>query len=250
MHHEFLFQAGKYSIVMCSDCGQVRTETPRGVVRKQVYRAADTMVYVEKEQMFRTLFADVVAFIRRFKTSGTLIDIGAGVGFLVDEAKKAGFEAVGFEPSIEMVRAAKKEFGIELIPKRFNKAKSGVDIVVINHVLEHLPNPRGMIQDIRSVLAQGGLLVVGVPNFGSFLTGWKKARWQSLIPDQHRWHFTVQTLDRLVLPFGFERIGMRQDNHDRSMHYAWKRPLYWLLDTIAIISERGEAMLVAYQRTK
>lgn len=245
---KFLFHAGKYSIVACLACGQVRTETPKGTSRKQVYEAEDVAIYVEKEQMFRQLFAGVVSFIRQFRKSGTLIDIGAGVGLFVDEARKAGFDAVGFEPSREMVKAAKREFGIALIHSKFYHAKTGFDIIVINHVLEHVPNPMSMIQDIRSALVQDGLLIIGVPNFGSFLAGWKKSRWQSLIPDQHRWHFTIQSLDRLVVPLGFMRIGMRQENHDRSMHYWWKRPLYWLLDTVAIMTGRGEAMLAAYQK--
>ncbi|MEK7119222.1 MAG: class I SAM-dependent methyltransferase [Patescibacteria group bacterium] len=256
-----LFQAGKYPIVACLVCGQVRTVTPKGISRKQVYQAEDVTIYIEKEQIFRRLFADVVTFIRQFKTSGTLIDIGAGVGLLVDEAKIAGFDAIGFEPSKEMVKAAKKEFGIELIPKKFHKAtpckrqgsglentKTGIDIVVINHVLEHLPNPLDVIRDIRSALVKNGLLVIGVPNFGSFLAIWKKSRWQSLIPDQHRWHFTIQSLDRLIQPLGFIRIGMRQDNHDRSMHPWWKRPAYWMLDLIAVLTGRAEAMLVVYQK--
>lgn len=248
-----LFQTGEYLIVECLACGQVRTLTPKGIGRKQVYQAEDTTVYVEKEQMFRQLFADVVTFIRAFKTSGTLIDIGAGVGLLVDEAKKVGFDAIGFEPSKEMVKAAKKYFDMPLIPSKFSQTRldsrwKKVDVVVINHVLEHLPDPLQMVSDIRSILVQDGLLIVGVPNFGSFLADWKKARWQSLIPDQHQWHFTIQSLDRLIQPLGFVRVGMREDNHDRSMHPWWKRPAYWVLDHIAVLTGRAEAMLVVYKK--
>ena len=248
-----LFSSGNYVIARCTACGQVRTLTPKGISRKQVYQAEDTMVYVEKEQMFRRLFADVVTFIRGFKTSGTLIDIGAGVGLLVDEAKKVGFDAIGFEPSKEMVKAAKKYFDIPLIPSKFSQTRldsrwKKVDVVVINHVLEHLPEPLQMIQDIRSVLVKNGLLLIGVPNFGSFLADWKKDRWQSLIADQHRWHFTIQSLDRLIRPLGFVRVGMREDNHDRSMHPWWKRPAYWVLDRMAVLTGRAEAMLVVYKK--
>ncbi|MBI5449265.1 class I SAM-dependent methyltransferase [Candidatus Gottesmanbacteria bacterium] len=248
-----LFTAGVFPIVRCCACGQVRTETPRGVVRKQVYRANDADIYVDKEAMFRRLFRDVVNFISQFQSSGTLVDIGAGVGLLVDEARRAGYEAVGLEPSKEMVRAAKKFFGVSLIPSKFSrhsilKARGKVDIIVLNHVLEHLPKPVAILQGAWDVLNPEGLLVIGVPNFGSFLAGWKKDRWQSLIPDQHRWHFTLRSLDRLTVPLGYMRIGMRQENHERSIHYWWKRPLYWLLDMVAIWTGKGEAMLIVYKK--
>ena len=111
-----LFSSGNCVIARCTACTGADGDT-KGISRKQVYQAEDVTIYIEKEQIFRRLFADVVTFIRQFKTSGTLIDIGAGVGLLVDEAKIAGFDAIGFEPSKEMVKAAKKEFGIELILK-------------------------------------------------------------------------------------------------------------------------------------
>ena len=245
-----LFSAANYKIARCIACGQVRTVTPKGFVRKQLYIAEDTSIYIEKEHMFRILFRQIVRFILQFKPSGILVDIGAGIGLLADEAKNAGFDVTGFEPSKQMADAARKHFGIKLVNGYFSpkKIREKADVVVINHVLEHLSDPYKTVSQIKAALKLHGLLVIGVPNFGSFLAMWKKGRWQSLIPDQHRWHFTLQTLDRLVLPFGFVRLGMQQENHERTMHPWWKHPAYLVLDTIAIITGRAEAMLVAYQK--
>lgn len=245
-----LFQSGNYSIVQCVACGQVWIEAPAKVKRKSIYGAEDIAVYVEKEVMFRDLFRNVISFIRRFITRGTLVEIGAGVGLLVNEAKKAGFDAIGFEPSKVAVAAAKKYFGVILInSERYQKLyKTGIDIVLINHVLEHVEDPKKFLADISHSIRDGGFLFIGVPNFGSFMAKLKGGRWQSLIPDQHRWHFTLSTLDALVTPFGFARVGATYENHDRSMHPWWKRPLYAVLDTIALATGKGEAMLVAYQK--
>lgn len=232
-----VFNSGDYRIVRCS-CGQVRTV---GGKRKTLYQSDDLSVYIEKESMFRQLFGQVVAFIKQFVTSGRLVDIGAGVGLLVDEANKAGFDAIGFEPSRPAVTAAKKRFGVTLKNSQFQKTKA--DIIVINHVLEHLENPKKLLAEISC-----RYLFIGVPNFGSIMSMLKRERWQNLIPDQHRWHFTRKTLDALVVPFGFRRVGERYENHDRGMHPWWKRPIYTVLDTIALSTGRGEAMLVAYEK--
>ncbi|MBI2404632.1 class I SAM-dependent methyltransferase [Candidatus Gottesmanbacteria bacterium] len=142
--------------------------------------------------MFRLLFKRIVDFIKQYKKDGTFVDIGAGVGLLVDEARRAGFDASGIEPSLSAVRAARKFFHIQLLHTKFTEKsmKKPVDIVVLNHVLEHLPNPHAVIRTIANVLEKDGLLVIGVPNFGSIMSLLKKSRWQSLVLDQHRWHFT------------------------------------------------------------
>lgn len=199
--------------------------------------------------MFRDLFQKVVAFISRFRTDGKLVDVGAGVGLLVDEARKAGYDAYGLEPSKAAVIAAKKYFGIRLANSVFSKKTvENPDIVVLNHVLEHVPEPDKLIDEIHQVLRPKGLLIIGLPNFGSVLAQLKKGRWQSLIPNQHRWHFTRKTLDVLVIPRGFVRLGLSSSDHDRSMHPIWKRPFYAILDTISIMTATGEAILVAYEK--
>lgn len=257
-----LFQSGNYKIVQCVACRQVRTEAPAKIKRKNFYGKEDIAVYIEKEEMFRRLFRNVIEFIQRFTSSGTLVDIGAGVGLLVDEANNAGFDAVGFEPSSVAVAAAKKSFGVNLINGIFSNKKfqrwipgqarndknTDFDIVVINHVLEHIEDPKQFLAYVAERIKDDGFLCIGVPNFGSFMAQLKKGRWQSLIPDQHRWHFTLTALDTLVTSYGFLRVGATYENHVRSMHPWWKRLIYAVLDTIAIATGKGEAMLVAYQK--
>lgn len=244
-----LFLAEKYIVAGCTACGQIRVVTPRGIKRKQFYQADDLSVYIEKEKMFSELFRRIINFIKQYKQSGTLVDIGAGVGLLVREAKREGFRAYGFEPSKSSVKVAKKYFGINLFPSEFKKETiKKIDVIILNHVLEHLHKPTKIVDEIYQNLNHDGLLVIGVPNFSSFISTLKRGRWQSLIPDQHRWQFTPKTLDNLVLSFGFKKMGVIMENHDRSMHPFWKRPIYWILDNLALLTGHGEAMLVIYKK--
>ncbi len=193
-----LFTANGYSIVKCGGCGQVRTETLNGMKRTQYYEEENFSIYIEKEAMFRRIFRQKLYFLKRFKKHGRLLDIGASVGLLVDEAKIAGYDALGIEPSKGAVAAAKKHFGISLINKEFSAStvRRPVDIIIINHVLEHVPNAKKIIRDASRALVATGILVIGVPNFQSILSRLKRNRWQGLIPDQHRWHFTLKTLEQ------------------------------------------------------
>lgn len=254
----FLFQSGLYDVVRCSVCGQVRIEARRGAKRTGYYEEEDVQFYIDHQDMFRSLFRKLLGKIYKFAPGGMLLDIGAGVGLLLDEARKMGYNVIGFEPSKASVVAAKKHFGINLINAEFHKATpskklrgglKNVDTILMNHTLEHMDNPKEIIAVCATTLRDGGMLVIGVPNFDSFMRWIKRGNWQSLVPMQHLWQFTLSTLDQLVIPHGFRRIGVSYENHDRSMHYWWKKPMYAVLDKIALWTGYGEAMLVIYKRT-
>lgn len=244
---KFLFRTGAYQVVRCTACGQVRVEARGNAKRTGYYEEEDVQFYIEHEDMFRLLFRRLLGFVHRFAPKGTLLDIGAGVGLLLDEARKMGYNVIGFEPSKASVRAAKKYIGIRLINAEF-RVMENVDIIVINHVLEHLVDPRQVIKLCAKTLGGEGTLVIGAPNFNSFMSWIKKGKWQSLVPRQHRWQFTLSTLDQLVIPHGFRRIAVSYESHDRSMHYLWKKPIYWVIDRIALFTGYAEAMVVIYKK--
>ena len=250
LEYQKLFRAGEYEIVKCVDCGQIRTISPIHAVRTQEYTAADIRVYVEKQEMFRSIFRRIIKFIKRYQSSGIFVDIGAGVGLLVGTAQSMGFEAYGVEPSIPSVRAAKKYFQVTLYSNvdEVKRKVKHADVILLNHVVEHLPDPKKTLAQASSMLNPHGYLVIGVPNIASWIGSLKRSRWQSLIPDQHRWHFSLRTLDQLVLPLGFERVGVICDNHDRSIHPLWKRPLYLFVDIVSGLFANGEAILVSYRK--
>ncbi len=245
---QLLFYAGSYEIVRCRRCLQVRVKG--NGKKKHIYHKEDIQIYIEKEEMFRRIFRQIISYIQGFKRTGTLLDLGAGVGLLVDEAKRAGFDAVGLEPSAAGVGAAKKYFGIHLRRSVLHSRsiKNPVDIIILNHVLEHIARPDKIIQYIHASIKHNGVLVIGVPNFGSIMSRIKGNRWQSLIPDQHRWQFTLKTLDQFIERHGFKRVGLRSENHDRSIVPLWKRPVYEVLDRLALATNRGEAILLIYQK--
>lgn len=242
-----LFSSGLYDVVKCVACGQVRIVARKGAKRTGYYEEEDVQFYIDHQDMFRRIFRQKLAFIKRFVPHGTMLDVGAGVGLFLDEARKMGYKIIGFEPSKASVRAAKKYFGIRLMNTEFTSMKD-VDVIVINHVLEHLTNPQEVISLCAKTLSKAGTLAIGVPNFDSFMCRIKRGKWQSLIPREHRWQFTLKTLDQLVESYGFLRIGVSYENHDRSMHYWWKKPIYAVLDRIALWTGFAEAMLAVYRK--
>jgi len=101
--------------------------------------------------------------IRRFKTSGTLLDIGCSNGALVRRAADMGFQAVGLELNPAIARIAQQASGCEI---RIGGLRSQsfpsqtFDVITLLDVLEHFYDPLLELEEIRRVLKNDGLLVV------------------------------------------------------------------------------------------
>jgi SAM-dependent methyltransferase len=154
--------------------------------------------------------------ISRYGPYGPLkrfLDFGCGGGYLLDHALNAGWSALGFdvgEAALENCRRnnlpVTNQFG-ELAPGSF-------DVIIMNHVLEHVEEPEGLLKALGKLLTPQGKLVIEVPNVRS-------ARARLSYPvfsrhagfdDRHRafpihlWYFTPETMRRLLRNLGFEPL--------------------------------------------
>ena len=51
------------------------------------------------------------------------------------------------------------------------------NVVIIKHIVEHLPDPQKAIREIGRVTEKGGTLILATPNLNSLLKPWKGERW-------------------------------------------------------------------------
>ena len=96
----------------------------------------------------------------------TLLDIGCSFGWMLDEASRRGWQAVGVEPSASAAGEA-KDAGLEVLEGHFpHPGLTGrrFDVVTLMDVFEHLPDPVRTLMEIRAVLDQRGLLAIKLPN--------------------------------------------------------------------------------------
>jgi len=54
---------------------------------------------------------------------------------------------------------------------------SSFNVVIIKHIVEHLPNPQKAIAEIGRVTERGGTLILATPNLDSLLKPWKGEKW-------------------------------------------------------------------------
>lgn len=133
-----------------------------------------------------------------------LLDAGAGRGRFVAAARRAGYGAEGIEPSS---RAVLDVYGVGLRQAGIEDAgipEGSLDAVSLWHVLEHVADPGAALAAIHGWLQPGGVLLVGVPNLGSWQARVGGERWYHLDLERHRTHFTVPGLRGALGAAGFE----------------------------------------------
>ena len=147
-----------------------------------------------------------------------LLDAGAGRGRFVAAALAAGYAARGLEPSARGVTAAREVYGIHLERtgiEAADVAPGSIDALSLWHVLEHVEDPGAALRTLRGWVAPGGILLVGVPNAGSWQARLAGSRWYHLDLPRHRTHFTAHGLTTLLASSGF---GVERTRHVLAEH--------------------------------
>jgi len=109
---------------------------------------------------------------------GRLFEIGPGAGRLLDAAKEAGWATSGLELN-PIFATETRSRGHDITEGAFPQdlaPRGRYDAVAMLDVLEHLHHPREALESCRSLLGEGGVVIVQVPNFDSLLVRVEKAR--------------------------------------------------------------------------
>jgi 2-polyprenyl-3-methyl-5-hydroxy-6-metoxy-1,4-benzoquinol methylase len=165
-------------------------------------------------RMFKTLRAMIsVAPGERLR----LLDVGCSSGALLMSALQAGLDAEGVEPAPRAAEAARAA-GLTVCSGTLTEAAFPTErfqAVTLMEVIEHLPQPMEVLQEVHRILAPGGVLVVGTGNADSWTVAVMGDRWDYFDVGRYGGHisfFSPQSLDRLAARCGFriERLETRR----------------------------------------
>lgn len=138
-------------------------------------------------------------------TNGAILDIGCGSGALLLKLRKAGWETIGIEPDPNAAAHLTDDLGFTVF-SNIDDIKSSMkkfDLITLNHVLEHLPDPINTLQIISTFLAPNGRIVITTPNVESLASKIFKSYWRGLEPPRHFNLFSTISLTESLQISGF-----------------------------------------------
>jgi SAM-dependent methyltransferase len=111
---------------------------------------------------------DVLALVPRRSTA--VLDIGCSVGAMGEALEARGHRVTGLESNAELAGRARSvlstviEADVEALAQGGGDAGGPYDCVICADVLEHLRDPWAVTRWASGLLAEGGCLVISVPN--------------------------------------------------------------------------------------
>lgn len=206
----------EFSLSKCRRCGLVfLNPIPDPSEMKLFYPEG---YWVKRGGRIEGCYRDIIinfelrAFKRLLGKGGRLLDIGSGAGEFLYQAQRHGYDSYGVEISQDMVNHSIKTFGLknvvnsDILSASFKE--SFFDIIIFNHVLEHLYNPLETLAEARRILKREGILVIQIPNIDSYQFSIFGKRWLGLSLPQHLYQFTPQTIRLALEKSGFHVFGI------------------------------------------
>lgn len=144
---------------------------------------------------------------KHIRRTGRLLEIGVGNGSLLRFLSKKGFKVEGCDLARSICEYVRDTYGIKMhnydvaeVPNR-----SAYDVVVMNHVLEHVNDPVQFLTNARFLMKRNAIVHIAVPNIVCWQA--RLLGWGSYEP-YHLLYFSAETLRRVVEKAGFKLLLM------------------------------------------
>jgi SAM-dependent methyltransferase len=212
-----MYDLSPYQVVRCPACGtsylsprlneaamlrfyQDDAYFENGDVGYASYRRTETSLRYSFRRFLEQLH-------RRKLAGGSLLEVGCGYGFLLDEAKPYFDYRVGIDFSSAITSARERadrvyQGDLDTIPD-----EEQFDCIILVSVIEHVHRPVEYLGKLRERLRPGGRLVVATPDVDSIFRRLLGRRWPAfqVIPE-HVSFYNGPTLSALMAKAGFSGV--------------------------------------------
>ncbi len=142
----------------------------------------------------------VASHLRQRRGGGerlSVLEVGCGMGYFTHALAQDGFTVTGVDISSEAVSWAREQYGPYYACTTLGELRARgerYDAIIMNQLIEHLPDVHGFLAEAVSLLAPGGELLVTTPNKSAY----PDAAWETDHPPVHLWWFGEEALTYLA----------------------------------------------------
>jgi len=152
--------------------------------------------------------AEITAEFAPYRQTNRLIDIGCGAGDLLEAARNHGWNPQGLDVSSPAAKHV-RELGFEVFEGELDAAEfptAHFDVVTAAELLEHVFNPRALVDEVARILRPGGLFWLTTPHARGLSARLLGLKWHCIWPPEHLQLFSISGLKTLLRNAGFRHI--------------------------------------------
>lgn len=229
-----VFRRFEINIVQCSQCGcgyaekfPVNTADIYGNKDYLPIAQSDYLDNVDyRKQRFGSERLRLMAeYLNNPPSSSRLLDIGCGTGWFLEMAQQEGYKVSGYEFSKNLAEFTAQRFKIKVWTEPLTELDETelFDIITLFDVIEHVFNPKEIIQSVYSHLEPGGIAIFFTPNLDSFGFQHLKEHSSLVMPVEHLFYFTPRSLRRIIEETGLKVVYFATKGMDIPDIYSYYR---------------------------
>ncbi|MFP5240635.1 MAG: class I SAM-dependent methyltransferase [Acidobacteriota bacterium] len=224
---------GQWDVTRCDCCGLVRLD-PFPTLEEALATYPDSYVQYSPRSngIVGPLYRRFVENQGRIMAAmvppdARVLDVGAACGEFMHilGRQNPGWKVTGLEPNAKAVETGRKLFGADLVQGTLedNPFEEGsFDLVILTHVIEHVPSPTDTLARINRLLAPGGLLYGETENLDAPDAKVMGKYWGLFHIPRHLYFFTPGTLSALVRKAAFDDVQVQNTYNPGSWALGWQ----------------------------
>lgn len=212
-------------LTKCSDCGFVfSSRIPSTQELISYYEGYGRNDYLSPITIKR--YNEILDLFEPVRKTNRLLDVGCGIGYFLEVAKKRGWEVYGTEYTDEAIRICESK-GVQMkqgILDPTHYELESFDVITSFEVIEHINNPQIEVSHISSLLRKGGLFYLTTPNFNSLLRYYLGPKYNVICWPEHLSYYTPSTLNKLIKKHGFKKVFIQTTGISITRFLTSKKP--------------------------
>ena len=211
-----------YRMVRCRKCGLVRSDPAADQSSLAALYGRSTFDYAPEVPNLRRTYGSYLARTKGYGAGKSLLEVGCGNGFMLEEALAQGYHEVrGVEPSRDAIAAAAPAVHDRIVrdvmrPGLFEDGE--FDTVCLFQVFDHLPDPGALLDQLRSILSGGGVLLCFNHNVESVSARILGER-SPIVDIEHCYLYSPATMSLLMKKHGFDVIESEAATNTLSLRH-------------------------------